>query len=118
MKRRMKPCCYPGCGALARDRYCDKHNTKANNSGFTFAHHGGAALPPRWRKIRLAVLERDQYLCQVCAENGDIRQATEVDHIVPREAGGTDDWDNLQSICHTCHSKKTAMESNGHRPKL
>lgn len=40
-------------------------------------------------------------------------QATDVDHIVPREQGGSDQWSNLQALCHSCHSKKTATEDGG-----
>ena len=36
--------------------------------------------------------------------------ATEVDHIVPKSAGGTDAMDNLQALCKSCHSRKTAKE--------
>jgi 5-methylcytosine-specific restriction protein A len=40
--------------------------------------------------------------------------ATEVDHIVPVARGGALlDWDNLQSMCHGCHSRKTASEDGG-----
>ncbi|MBA3875608.1 MAG: hypothetical protein C0498_01505 [Anaerolinea sp.] len=37
--------------------------------------------------------------------------ATDVDHRVPKRAGGTDDEDNLQSLCHSHHSVKTRAES-------
>jgi 5-methylcytosine-specific restriction protein A len=36
--------------------------------------------------------------------------ATEVDHIVPKSQGGTDDDDNLQAICSPCHKTKTGSE--------
>lgn len=37
--------------------------------------------------------------------------ATEVDHIKPKAKGGTEDDDNLQAICHTCHVDKTQAEA-------
>lgn len=33
-----------------------------------------------------------------------------IDHIIPRSRGGIDDPNNLQGMCHTCHSRKTAIE--------
>jgi len=39
---------------------------------------------------------------------GDYR--TEVDHIIPRQDGGDNSRENLQSLCKSCHSRKTAKE--------
>ena len=36
--------------------------------------------------------------------------AKEVDHIITKAKGGTDDPDNLQSLCVQCHREKTARE--------
>ena len=55
-----------------------------------------------WRRLRRWVLAAGP-LCVVCG-----RLATDVDHIVPRRLGGTDSLDNLQPLCHECHSRKTA----------
>ena len=35
----------------------------------------------------------------------------DVDHIVPKAAGGRDELANLQSCHAACHSRKTAMEN-------
>ena len=43
--------------------------------------------------------------------------ATQVDHIKPKAKGGTDDWDNLQSICDRCHDAKTKQDM-GVRPAI
>lgn len=43
-----------------------------------------------------------------------IRPATDVDHKVPVSAGGAPfDPDNLQSLCHSHHSQKTALDKQG-----
>lgn len=75
-----------------------------------------------WNKIRVVVLRRDNGLCQ-CDEcqGGKIRltPATEVDHIVPKANGGTDDMSNLQAINTECHKRKTAREQGKTlKPKL
>ena len=36
---------------------------------------------------------------------GDV--ATDVDHVVPKAAGGGDDGGNLHALCHRCHARRT-----------
>lgn len=64
----------------------------------------------RWRKLRKLVLARDGYICQACSKVGRTTLATDVDHIVPTSAGGDESEANLQALCHSCHSRKTARE--------
>jgi len=40
-----------------------------------------------------------------------LTEAKQVDHITPKAQGGTDDMDNLQSICVECHTTKTQLEA-------
>lgn len=61
----------------------------------------------RWRRLRKRFLDRHP-LCQDCHAHGWLVGATDVDHIVPKRRGGTDDESNLQALCHRCHSRKTA----------
>lgn len=64
-----------------------------------------------WRRKRDQVILRDNQICQVC---GLLALKPEVDHIIPVCAGGTEDMDNLQTLCATpCHKNKTARESRG-----
>lgn len=70
-----------------------------------------------WQKSRGATLERDDYLCQVCIEDGEPIPADTVHHIVhlrddPSKA--LDD-DNLISVCRDCHSdlhSETSRQNN------
>ena len=71
----------------------------------------------KWLAIRKAILSRDCGLCQVCKAKGKLTVATEVDHIAQIADGGTDDYCNLQAICHQCHADKTARE-NGKRRRV
>ncbi len=68
-----------------------------------------------WDRKRKAVMYRDFGLCQVCKRAGRSTLAAEVDHIVPKAKGGTDDDDNLQAICKPCHQLKT-LADEGKRP--
>ena len=61
-------------------------------------------------KIRPMVLARDLYLCQPCLTAGRTTQADAVDHIIPKAQDGTDDYENLQAICDSCHKRKTRDE--------
>ena len=83
--------------------------------------HGGKTRHRRgygtaWDKLRKTVLERDGYLCQPCLKRDRPTAAKMVDHIRPKAKGGTDDLENLQSICAPCHLDKTLRE-NGRRRK-
>ena len=67
---------------------------------------------PRWRGLRVVVLERDNYRCQACGDPG-----FEVDHVRPIRSGGAVwDPDNLQTLCKSCHSIKTASEQRPETP--
>ena len=64
-----------------------------------------------WVKTRAIILARDNGLCLTCLAQGRPTPATQVDHITPKAKGGTDDHDNLASICTPCHEAKTAREA-------
>lgn len=66
----------------------------------------------QWDKLRKRILIRDKYLCQVCLKQGIPTPAKQVDHIIPKAQLGTDDTDNLQSICIPCHKAKTKAETS------
>ena len=69
-----------------------------------------------WDKLRPQILARDSYLCQPCLKEDRLTPANIVDHMISKAKGGTDDPDNLQSICKSCHDMKT-IEENGGTPK-
>ena len=65
-----------------------------------------------WKFTRLRQLSEAPH----CAHCG--RPATQVDHIVPVESGGHPfDPENLQSLCQSCHSSKTAIADGGYGNK-
>lgn len=64
----------------------------------------------RWRKLRKIQLSREP-LCRECAKQGRTTPATVADHIIPiRQGGEIWDLDNIQSLCHACHQRKTIKE--------
>ncbi|WP_158216140.1 HNH endonuclease [Pseudomonas sp. DrBHI1] len=57
------------------------------------------------------MLKRYRYLCQCENCGGKRLSASEVDHILPKSQGGTDDLANLRAINHDCHKAKTEREA-------
>lgn len=109
-RRAGHPCRYPGCPAIVHDvPYCEQH---ARERQVEYdAQRGSAASRGygyRWRQLRMMVLAAQP----LCADPYHIHPlpvlATDVDHVVPLDAGGTDELDNLQALCHSCHSRKTS----------
>lgn len=64
---------------------------------------GDPTTTARWRRVRLVVLERDGWLCQVRMP-GCTTKAEHVDHIVPWRLGGpVFDEANLRAACASCN---------------
>jgi hypothetical protein len=55
----------------------------------------------KWKDQRVRVLKRDNYTCAYCGLD-----ANQVDHIIPRSAGGSHDLDNLVACCKPCNTRK------------
>ncbi len=109
-----KPCVT--CGTLVHDGTgrCDAHKVRAG----TFADRKRGTRQQRgygrdWELRRERVLERDCGLCQPCQRADRVTVGNIVDHTVPKARGGSDDDDNLQTICPSCHTEKTNVEKRG-----
>lgn len=64
---------------------------------------------PRHRRhipdaLRRAVYERDGFACLHCG----VSEGLSLDHIHPYSMGGEDTFDNLQTLCRPCNSRKGA----------
>ena len=57
---------------------------------------------------RLKALESP--LCPVCEAKGIVRPWTQLDHTIPLEKGGSNQWSNLVGLCTDCHADKTARD--------
>ncbi|TFG98047.1 MAG: HIT domain-containing protein [Calditrichales bacterium] len=55
--------------------------------------------------IRYEVMKRAKFHCELCGIPADVK-ALEVDHILPRNHGGSDELSNLQSLCYSCNAMK------------
>lgn len=63
----------------------------------------------RWQRLRRLKLSSSP-ICEDCERIGIVVPAQAVDHRTPISAGGEafPDLDALASLCHSCHSAKTA----------
>ena len=67
--------------------------------------HWGYQQGPNYgfEDTKARILNRDGYKCQICkGKHKDSK--LEVHHIVYRSQGGSDEAENLITLCHTCHS--------------
>ena len=64
------------------------------------SRHHQRASSRAWRRLRAAVLDRDDYRCRKCR----VRTAEQVHHLVPVARDGAY-WDpeNLIAVCRPCH---------------
>lgn len=103
----MKPksrCRYPQCPVkLDKPGKCQEHQSlyeKERRGKEPWRNYGN-----KWQQIRKEVLDANPR-CIACGG-----EATEVDHIKRLKDGGNHDKTNLQSMCKSCHSKKTYSET-------
>ncbi len=100
---------------LAKPGYCDAHRALVHRdygrARRSFDAEVGFYQSANWRRLRANFL-RLHPLCRVCARKEQTVPAKVVDHIVPiKDGGGRFDTANLQSLCVSCHNRKTASES-------
>ena len=113
----LRPCRHPGCTALTREGYCPRHKPAKAERRVSAQWHRWYSLPIWTDDLRPAQLLREPF-CRECAARyppGDPRhrtRATVVDHIVPHRGNWNRfvDRGNLQSLCESCHNRKTARE--------
>lgn len=108
----LRPCRHPGCGALVPSGYCAAHQPPKEGRRSAEAQAWRWMYgTDEWERLRGDQLLREPF-CRECARRGIRTPATDVDHI--RDHKG--DWavftdpGNLESLCHSCHSRKTARE--------
>ena len=108
------------CNALVTDgsTRCPAHKVRAGS--FADSRRGSRqsrGYGRQWDVTRERILSRDCGLCQPCLRINLTTLATQVDHIVPKAAGGHEGDANLQAICTPCHRAKTALEGRHAPPR-
>jgi hypothetical protein len=69
------------------------------------------AKVPVMPALRFRVLARDGWKCVSCGKSAEDDVVLHVDHILPRSKGGADEFDNYQTLCHTCNLGKGDRDS-------
>ena len=109
--RPLQPCCHPGCPTLVKSGYCDAH--KRVQPDRHIPEHQRLYNSRRWKVLRARQLASEPW-CVECRKGGVWTAATDVDHIEPHRGDARKFFGGeLQSLCHTCHSRKTAEEVRG-----
>ncbi|WP_026499311.1 HNH endonuclease [Butyrivibrio sp. WCD2001] len=111
-------CAWNGCPRLAEEggQYCEEHKKiagrryeKYERDPATKQRYGRS-----WQKIRDIYAKAHPY-CELCYEKGFMVPMEHVHHKKPLAEGGTNDFDNLQSLCKSCHSRIHSEHGVKHR---
>jgi 5-methylcytosine-specific restriction protein A len=103
-------CPSPGCRVLVERGKCEAHSKRVD------VRHERGTKPTKynsraWRDRLQPMKLRADPLCAHCLKAGVVKEANEVHH---RNGNHDDDsWDNLESLCKSCHSRITVREHGG-----
>jgi diadenosine tetraphosphate (Ap4A) HIT family hydrolase len=92
---------------VALSQYLDRRGAAAFD-------HRRASLGYVSGSVRYEVLKRAGGRCELCGVSIEER-AIEIDHIIPRNHGGSDETTNLQALCYLCNANKGARDSTDFR---
>jgi diadenosine tetraphosphate (Ap4A) HIT family hydrolase/5-methylcytosine-specific restriction endonuclease McrA len=67
--------------------------------------HRSRIRKPISGSTRFEVLKKAKFHCALCGISADIKNL-EVDHIIPKSLGGSDEISNYQALCYTCNAQK------------
>jgi 5-methylcytosine-specific restriction enzyme A len=104
-----KLCSYAGCRTLTKTGRCERH-TLARVGSRQFKEGKQFLNSSAWQRLRALKIQETPW-CELCAlTSPQPVPATDVDHIRPRHSHPRLklEMSNLQSLCKSCHSKKTA----------
>lgn len=108
MPREAKRICrWAWCEAVCSGSYCEKHKdaAKKKQQAMRITPPNPLYKTTQWQAFRALILARDK-ICRMCK----ILASKHVDHIVALKDGGAPfDENNAQGLCHSCHSRKTAL---------
>ena len=123
-RRSKKACAFPDCAKVttAKHGYCIEHRKAVDkNYEKTYRKPRPKRYSTRaWQNTRKLVINNNPFCADPFAhhiryDSGLRIKAEEVDHIDGNPENNRED--NLQGLCKSCHSRKTAQERWHSRPK-
>lgn len=100
----LRPCSYPGCSRLVKGGRCELHQVGRDQERQRLYDR-------KWQRIRMVHLARHPW-CEQCMRGGLYVPATDVHHLTPHRGNrAVFMTSDLESLCHSCHSKLTVRES-------
>lgn len=110
---KLRACNKVGCPTSHRNDYgfCDAHHALGKKTKQSRVSSTKRGYNYRWQKARITWL-RSNPLCRIHSENGIVKAAEVIDHIIPHAGDQGLFWDksNWQPLCKACHDHKTATE--------
>ena len=107
----LRRCAYPGCTMLTDSGYCQTHKPKQKRAASASWHWMYRAPQLHWPERREAQLIAEPF-CRECARRGLRVPATDADHVIPHRGDvKLFTTGELQSLCHSCHARKTMQEN-------
>lgn len=91
---------------LSQNDFCKKNtiiNENITENHTLIKNQNSSAISPT---MRFEILKRDGFRCQLCGATAKHRARLEIDHKVSKKDGGTDDKDNLWTLCFNCNRGK------------
>lgn len=104
MPKREKRNCHV-CGIEFEPRISQVKNNKSGRFFCSNKHYRQfkrESSTSNYQGYRSYIVERDGFACVVCGSS----ERLHVHHIITRGAGGTNEYQNLITLCHVCHSTK------------
>ncbi len=111
-----KPCAYPGCPLLTNGRYCEEHTKvmAARYERYGRDRDSKKMYGAAWQAVRRQYAELHPF-CEECYKRGILTPVEHVHHIIPLREGGSNAFENLMSLCHSCHSSLHARRGDSFR---
>ena len=97
------------------EKFCKSCGKVFDDINYNLCPFCGSKLDTRYgrqpipRQLRHEVFKRDGYRCRECGASKN-ETSLEIDHILPVAKGGTNDIDNLQTLCRECNRMKHTDE--------
>lgn len=94
------------CGACAK-RIAEKYDLEHSGAMEFVDAQSPLRKSPIPQELRWKIFERDGFACRQCGVTG---VELTIDHIKARAKGGSDDEENLQTLCRPCNGSKGARD--------